>query len=82
VLLHAPHRDAAIALEHFAGAEAQAYFANGNNEYSVVGGAVDTASCRARYLQAGQPERGGLGQEPAGRAADLRSRRLEVMRSR
>jgi iron(III) transport system substrate-binding protein len=48
VAKHAPHRDAAVAfLEYLAGADAQAYFANGNNEYSVVGGAVDNRELAA-----------------------------------
>jgi len=38
VMKHAPHREAAVKfLEYLAGDEAQAYFANGNNEYPVVG---------------------------------------------
>jgi iron(III) transport system substrate-binding protein len=38
VAKHAPHREAAIKfLEYLASPEAQAYFANGNNEYPVVG---------------------------------------------
>jgi iron(III) transport system substrate-binding protein len=38
VAKHAPHRDAAIQfLEYLASPEAQAYFANGNNEYPVTG---------------------------------------------
>lgn len=38
VLKHAPHREAAVRfLEYLASDEAQAYFANGNNEYPVVG---------------------------------------------
>jgi len=38
VLKHAPHREAAVKfLEYLASDEAQAYFANGNNEYPVVG---------------------------------------------
>ncbi len=38
VAKHAPHKDAAIKfLEYLASPEAQAYFANGNNEYPVVG---------------------------------------------
>ena len=38
VARHAPHREAAIRfLEYLAGPQAQAYFANGNNEYPVVG---------------------------------------------
>ena len=38
VARHAPHRDAAVKfLEYLASPEAQAYFANGNNEYPVVG---------------------------------------------
>jgi iron(III) transport system substrate-binding protein len=37
VLRHAPHRDAAVRfLEYLAGDEAQAYFADGNNEWPVV----------------------------------------------
>jgi iron(III) transport system substrate-binding protein len=37
-LKHAPHRDAAVKfLEYLASDEAQAYFANGNNEYPVHG---------------------------------------------
>ena len=39
VLKHAPHRDAAVRfLEYLAGDEAQAYFAEGNNEWPVVQG--------------------------------------------
>jgi iron(III) transport system substrate-binding protein len=38
VLRNAPHRDNAVKfLEYLAGEEAQAYFANGNNEYPAVG---------------------------------------------
>ena len=38
VARHAPHREAAIKfLEYLSSPEAQAYFANGNNEYPVVG---------------------------------------------
>jgi iron(III) transport system substrate-binding protein len=38
VLRHAPHPAAAVKfLEYLAGDEAQAYFANGNNEYPVHG---------------------------------------------
>ena len=38
VARHAPHREAAVRfLEYLASEEAQAYFANGNNEYPVVG---------------------------------------------
>ncbi len=38
VMKHAPHREAAVKfLEYLASDEAQAYFANGNNEYPVVG---------------------------------------------
>jgi iron(III) transport system substrate-binding protein len=38
VLKHAPNRDAALKfLEYLASDEAQAYFANGNNEYPVAG---------------------------------------------
>ncbi|HSB25006.1 MAG TPA: extracellular solute-binding protein [Burkholderiaceae bacterium] len=41
VLKHAPHKDAAIKfLEYLASDEAQAYFANGNNEWPVVKSAV------------------------------------------
>lgn len=40
-LKHAPHRDAAVKfLEYLASDEAQAYFANGNNEWPVVKSAV------------------------------------------
>ncbi len=40
MLKHAPHRDAAIRfLEYLAGDEAQAYFADGNNEWPTVSGA-------------------------------------------
>jgi iron(III) transport system substrate-binding protein len=39
VARHAPNREAAVKfLEYLAGDEAQAYFANGNNEYAAVGG--------------------------------------------
>jgi iron(III) transport system substrate-binding protein len=38
VMKNAPHKEAAVKfLEYLAGAEAQAYFANGNNEFPVVG---------------------------------------------
>lgn len=38
VARHAPHRDAAVKfLEYLAGTQAQAYFAQGNNEYPVAG---------------------------------------------
>jgi iron(III) transport system substrate-binding protein len=41
VLRHAPHRENAIRfLEYLASDEAQAYFANGNNEWPAVKGAV------------------------------------------
>jgi iron(III) transport system substrate-binding protein len=41
VLKHAPHREAAVKfLEYLASDEAQAYFANGNNEWPVVKSAV------------------------------------------
>ena len=41
VARHAPHRDNAIKfLEYLSGQEAQAYFAEGNNEWPVVKGAV------------------------------------------
>ncbi len=41
VLKHAPNRDAAVRfMEYLAGDEAQAYFANGNNEWPVVKGSV------------------------------------------
>lgn len=39
VARHAPHREAAIKfLEYLSSDEAQAYFANGNNEYAVISG--------------------------------------------
>ncbi|MBL0140795.1 MAG: Fe(3+) ABC transporter substrate-binding protein [Betaproteobacteria bacterium] len=42
VLKHAPHHAAAVKfLEYLASDEAQAYFANGNNEYPVVGKVKD-----------------------------------------
>jgi iron(III) transport system substrate-binding protein len=38
VAKHAPHREAAVKfLEYLASPEAQSYFANGNNEYPVIG---------------------------------------------
>ncbi len=41
VLKHAPHREAAVKfMEYLASDEAQAYFANGNNEWPVVKGSV------------------------------------------
>jgi len=41
VLKHAPHRDAAIKfMEYLASDQAQAYFADGNNEWPVVKGSV------------------------------------------
>jgi iron(III) transport system substrate-binding protein len=43
VLRNAPNKEAALKfLEYLAGDEAQAYFANGNNEWPVVKGAVTT----------------------------------------
>jgi iron(III) transport system substrate-binding protein len=48
VAKHAPHRDAAVKfLEYLASPEAQAYFANGNNEYPVVGGVRDNKELAA-----------------------------------
>jgi len=48
VAKNAPHRDAAVAfLEYLASPAAQAYFANGNNEYSVAGKAVDNRELAA-----------------------------------
>jgi iron(III) transport system substrate-binding protein len=42
VLRNAPHKEAAVKfLEYLAGSEAQAYFANGNNEFPVVGAVRD-----------------------------------------
>jgi iron(III) transport system substrate-binding protein len=42
VAKHAPHKDAAVKfLEYLSSPQAQAYFANGNNEYPVVGRAKD-----------------------------------------
>ncbi len=41
VLKHAPHREAAVRfMEYLAGDEAQAYFADGNNEWPVVQGSA------------------------------------------
>ena len=41
MLKHAPHREAAARfLEYLASDQAQAYFANGNNEWPVVPGAA------------------------------------------
>jgi iron(III) transport system substrate-binding protein len=48
VAKHAPHREAAIKfLEYLASPEAQAYFANGNNEYPVVGEVTGNAELAA-----------------------------------
>ncbi len=48
VLKNAPHRDAAVKfLEYLASAEAQAYFANGNNEYPVVEGVAPSSALQA-----------------------------------
>ena len=48
VAKHAPHRDVAIQfLEYLASDEAQAYFANGNNEYPVVGAVKDNKELAA-----------------------------------
>lgn len=42
IATNAPHRDAAVKfLEYLASPEAQSYFANGNNEYSVAGKVLD-----------------------------------------
>ena len=48
VARHAPHRDAAVKfLEYLASREAQGYFANGNNEYSVAGKVVENRELAA-----------------------------------
>ncbi|MDH3593230.1 MAG: Fe(3+) ABC transporter substrate-binding protein [Rhodospirillales bacterium] len=48
VLEHAPHRDVAVRfLEYLAGAQAQSYFADGNNEYPVVGGVAPNSALQA-----------------------------------
>ena len=48
VAKHAPNRDAAVKfLEYLASPEAQAYFANGNNEYPVVGAVKDNKELAA-----------------------------------
>ena len=48
VAKNAPHRDAAVKfLEYLAGAEAQSYFANGNNEYSVAGKVLDNKELKS-----------------------------------
>ena len=48
VAKHAPHREAAIKfLEYLASPEAHAYFANGNNEYPVVGAVRGNAELAA-----------------------------------
>lgn len=48
VVMNAPHRDAAVKfLEYLAGEEAQAYFANGNNEYPVAGAVRDNRELAA-----------------------------------
>ena len=45
---HAPHREAAIAfLEYLASPEAQAYFANGNDEFPAAGEIKDNAALRS-----------------------------------
>lgn len=45
VAKHAPNRDNAVTfLEYLSGPEAQAYFATGNNEYPVAGGASGNAA--------------------------------------
>jgi iron(III) transport system substrate-binding protein len=48
VAKHAPHRDAAIQfLEYLTSPEAQAYFANGNNEYPISGPVRDNRELAA-----------------------------------
>ena len=48
VAKHAPHREAAIKfLEYLSSPEAQAYFANGNNEYPVIGNVSGNAELAA-----------------------------------
>ena len=50
VLKHAPHRDAAIQfMEYLASDAAQAYFADGNNEWPVVKGAGTTNAALAAH---------------------------------
>ncbi len=48
VAKYAPNKEAAIKfLEYLASPEAQNYFANGNNEYPIVGNATDNAALKA-----------------------------------
>ena len=48
VLKHAPHGKAAVRfLEYLAGAEAQSYFAGGNNEYPVIDGVAPNSALRS-----------------------------------
>jgi iron(III) transport system substrate-binding protein len=48
VLKHAPHEEAAIRfLEYLASAEAQSYFADGNNEHPVVDGVAPNSALRS-----------------------------------
>jgi iron(III) transport system substrate-binding protein len=48
VAKYAPNKDAAIKfLEYLASTEAQNYFANGNNEYPIVGSVTDNAALKA-----------------------------------
>ncbi len=63
VAKYAPHRDAAIKfLEYLASAEAQHYFANGNNEYPVVGKADS-----AQLKQLGEFKRDALTMDMVGK---------------
>ena len=81
VLKSAPHREAAVQyLEYLASHEAQSYFANGNNEWPVVKGIKpdNPRACLARHVQDGHAQHRGPRQEPAARAENLRSRRLQV----
>ena len=84
VLRNAPHRENAIRfLEYLASDQAQAYFANGNNEWPAVKGAVakNPAARVARHLQGRPAADRDAGQEHAGRAEAARPRRLEVTKA-
>ena len=81
MLKNAPHKEAAIKfLEYLASDEAQAYFANGNNEWPVVPGVkVDNPELTAAgHLQGRHDQRGAARQEPAGSAEDRRPREVQV----
>ena len=81
VLKHAPNKANAVKfMEYLASDEAQAYFADGNNEWPVVKGSVKANATLVAMgtLQARRTADRRPGQDHGGRAEGVRPRRLEV----